>query len=306
MYKRFADGPAKTHKSPPLPRKDPYRLSIQFNLIYPGNYHFILDDTEVCRSITPYLILVVPVGPANWKARDAIRRTWGNETHIQGELIQTVFLLGLPNGGNIAALQQNVHTENRLYHDMIQSDFIDSYQNLTIKTMVIMDWLAARCPKVPYAMKVDSYMFLNVENLVSMLKTPGTPTMKYATGRLMSQSLVIRDKDSQWYVSEDSYREPVFPTYALGMGYIFSLDMPRRFVEVSKTVPPFYVEDAYIGVCMKTLGIDFTPPPERKHFKLYMFEYNRCLLSSSITNILKTPEQLVNYWTALQKPGQPC
>ncbi|XP_030217675.1 beta-1,3-galactosyltransferase 2-like [Gadus morhua] len=301
MYKRSADGPAKFQKA--LPRNDPLRLS----MIYPGNYHFILDDTELCRSIHPYLVLIVPVAPGNWIARDAIRRTWGNETLIQGELIQTVFLLGVPkNSSNIKVLQRKVRTENRLYHDLIQSDFIDSYHNLTIKTMVMMDWLASRCPKVPYAMKIDSDMFLNVENLVSMLKTPGTPTTIYMTGRLKYESPVVREKNSQWYVSEDSYRENKFPTHLVGMGYVFSLDMPRRLMEISKRVTPFYVEDAYIGVCMKTLGIDFTPPPERFHFRLYMYEFDYCHLAKSICAILQTPDQLINYWTSLKGPGPAC
>ena len=306
MHKRFIDRPAKLPMTPPPPRDDPLRLSTQHNMIYPRNYHFILDDTELCRSVHPFLVLIVPVAPGNWQARDAIRRTWGNETHVHGELVQTVFLLGVPFSGNVEVTQQNVCTENRLYHDLIQSDFIDSYHNLTVKTMVIMDWLASRCPNVPYAMKIDSDMFLNVENLVSMLKINGTPTSLYATGRLKSESPVIRDKDSQWYVSEDTYGEPMFPTYAVGMGYIFSLDMPGRFVEISKKVLPFYVEDAYIGVCMKTLGLEFTPPPVRNHFRLYMFEFNRCHLATSITAILKTPEQLINYWTNLKEPGPAC
>ncbi|XP_030217770.1 beta-1,3-galactosyltransferase 2-like isoform X1 [Gadus morhua] len=306
MYNGSADGPAKFQKALPLPRNDPLRLSTQHNMIYPGNYHFILDDTELCRSIHPYLVLIVPVAPGNWKARDAIRRTWGNETHIQGELIQTVFLLGIPNSGNIEVLQRKVRTENRLYHDLIQSDFIDSYHNLTIKTMVIMDWLASRCPMVPYAMKIDSDMFLNVENLVSMLKTPGTPTTIYMTGRLKYESPVVRKKNSKWYVSEYSYRENKFPTHLVGMGYVFSLDMPRRLMEISKRVTPFYVEDAYIGVCMKTLGIDFTPPPERNQFRLYMYEFNHCHLAKSICAILQTPEQLINYWTSLKGPGPAC
>ncbi|CAL8270555.1 unnamed protein product [Gadus morhua 'NCC'] len=64
-------------------------------------------------------------------------------------------------GGNITELQEHVSMENLQYHDLIQSDFTDSYNNLTIKTMVIMDWLATRCsllsPSCP----------LEVETLVS-------------------------------------------------------------------------------------------------------------------------------------------
>ncbi|CAL8356035.1 unnamed protein product [Boreogadus saida] len=166
----------------PLPLEHPNRTFLQHHRAFPRNYNFILDDTDVCRSNTPFLVLVVPVAPGNRKARDAIRKTWGTETLVQGELIQTVFLLGLPSRGNITELQEHVSMENLQYHDLIQSDFIDSYNNLTIKTMVIMDWLATQCPKVSYAMKIDSDMFLNVENLVSMLKSPGIPKELYLTG----------------------------------------------------------------------------------------------------------------------------
>ena len=51
--------------------------------------------------------------------------------------------------------------ENLQYHDLIQSDFTDSYNNLTIKTMVIMDWLATRCPLLSPSCPLE------VETLVS-------------------------------------------------------------------------------------------------------------------------------------------
>ncbi|CAL8356048.1 unnamed protein product [Boreogadus saida] len=197
------------------------------HLAFPRNYHFILDDTEVCRSNTPFLVLVVSVAPGNRKARDAIRKTWGTETLVQGELIQTVFLLGLPSGGNITELQEHVSMENlqhchdptvgyrspqRLgylhtqrdkdqrspgterdkdqrspgteYHDLIQSDFTDSYNNLTIKTMVIMDWLATRCsllsPSCP----------LEVETLVSPTCPLEEETLVSPTCPLEEETLV--------------------------------------------------------------------------------------------------------------------
>ena len=145
----------------PLPLEHPNRSFLQHHLAFPRNYHFILDDTDVCRSNTPFLVLVVSVATGNRKARDAIRKTWGTETLVQGELIQTVFLLGLPSRGNITEQQEHVSMENLQYHDLIQSDFIDSYNNLTIKTMVIMDWLATRCPLLSPSCPLE------VETLVS-------------------------------------------------------------------------------------------------------------------------------------------
>ena len=292
---------------PPLNLVDPRKHFLQHHLAFPRNYHFILDDTEVCRSNTPFLVLVVPVAPGNRRARDAIRKTWGNETLVQGELVQTVFLLGLPSRGNITEQQERVSKENLQYHDLIQSDFIDSYINLTIKTMVIMDWLATRCPKVSYAMKIDSDMFLNVENLVSMLKTPGIPKELYLTGMLMQDKPVIRDQSSKWYVSKEIFPDSHYPTYTIGMGYLFSIDLTSRFVEVSKSIEPFIIEDAYIGMCMKKLGLTPTESPHPDHFRNYLDdEYNRCTFSKIITYILDSSEQLVTIWTDLKKPGPPC
>lgn len=71
------------------------------------------------------------------------------------------------------------------HHDLIQSDFIDSYLNLTIKTMVIMDWLSTYCPAAAYAMKIVNIQKHVRVNLVIMLKQPGIPKTNYLTGMLM-------------------------------------------------------------------------------------------------------------------------
>jgi beta-1,3-galactosyltransferase 2 len=305
MYSGYLDGSKQIHK-PPLYSVDPRKYLIQHHIAFPRNHHFILDDTDVCRSNTPFLVLVVPVAPSNRKARDAIRKTWGTETLVQGELIQTVFLLGLPSRGNITEQQEHVSMENLQYHDLIQSDFTDSYNNLTIKTMVIMDWLATRCSKVSYAMKIDSDVFINVENLVSLLKSPGIPKELYLTGMLMWNRPVIRDRSSKWYVPKEMYPDPHYPTYTLGMGYLFSIDLTSTFVEVSKSIEPFNIEDAYIGMCMKKLGLSPTQPPHPDQFRAYLGKYNRCTFSKIITYILGSPQQLVTFWTDLKKPGPPC
>lgn len=279
---------------------------IQYHEAYAHNYHFIMDNTEVCKAKTPFLVLLVPVAPNNVAARDAIRQTWGKENLVQGEVVLTLFMLGSVRSADVKKVQEKVEQENLQHHDLIQSDFMDTYRNLTIKTMVIMDWLATRCPTTAYAMKIDSDMFLNIENLVIMLKKPGIPKQGYLTGMLMWNRPVVRSKNSKWYVSEEMYPEPVYPTYTLGMGYVFSNDLPQKFVEVSKSIKHFNIEDAYIGMCMKKLGLAPTSPPDPSQFKAYNTKYNRCEFSKVITYILGSAEELVRYWTDLKKPGQPC
>ncbi|KAF3687957.1 Beta-1,3-galactosyltransferase 2 [Channa argus] len=278
----------------------------QYHEAYPRNYHFIMNNIEVCKNNTPFLVLMVPVAPNNVAARDAIRQTWGKESLVQGKVVYTLFMLGLPRGADVEQQQEKLKQENLQHRDLIQSDFVDSYLNLTIKTMVIMDWLATHCLTAAYAMKIDSDMFLNIDNLVIMLQKPGIPKANYLTGMLMWNRPVVRSKNSKWYVSEELYPDPQYPTYTLGMGYVFSNDLPEKFVMASKSIKPFNIEDAYIGMCMRKLGLQVTSPPDPSQFKAYNRVYNRCEYSKIITYILGTSEELVKYWTDLKKPGPPC
>lgn len=179
-----------------------------------------MDNTEVCKTKNPFLVLMAPVAPNNVAARDAIRQTWANNSLVQGKVVLTLFMLGLSNRDNAEQLQEKLRQENLQHSDLIQSDFMDTYLNLTIKTMVIMDWLATHCTTAAYAMKVDSDMFLNIDNLVTMLQKPDIPKQNYLTGMLMWNRPVIRSKNSKWYVPEEMYPDPIYPTYTLGMGYV--------------------------------------------------------------------------------------
>ncbi|XP_068178294.1 beta-1,3-galactosyltransferase 5-like isoform X2 [Antennarius striatus] len=279
-------------------------VGFQYHHAYPRNYLFILDNKDVCKTKNPFLVLMVPVRPSNVEARNAIRQTWGKEMLVQDKVVVTMFMLG-DSGGNEED-QKKLQQENLQHRDLIQSNFIDSYANLTIKTMVIMNWLATRCPEAAYGMKIDADMFLNIDNLVEMLKQPDIPKTEYLTGYLMWNRPVVRSRNSKWYVSEELYPEPTYPTYTLGMGYVFSNDLPFKFVEISKSVKFFNIEDAYIGMCMKMLGLAPRSPPVPSRFKAYNSQYNRCDFSKVITYILGSSKELLDYWTDLKKPGPPC
>ncbi|XP_010871036.4 beta-1,3-galactosyltransferase 2 [Esox lucius] len=306
--------PMTTLPPPPLTTSPPRSLATspptpanKYHKGHPRNFHFIIDQPSKCMTENPYLVLLVPVAPGNPTARDAIRRTWGNETLVHGRKVQTLFMLGLPGGPGAQELQKKVHQENDLHQDLLQSSFMDTYLNLTIKTLVIMDWLATRCSNATFAMKIDSDMFLNVENLMTMLLRPDVPKVNYLTGMLMWDRPVIRNQNSKWYVPFEMLADNTYPTYTLGMGYVFSNDLPKRLVEAAKDIKPFTIEDAYIGACMKRLGLSPTSPPDPWQWKAYLSKYNRCEFSKIITYILGHSSQIVDYWMDLKKtPGPPC
>ncbi|KAL7833926.1 hypothetical protein AOLI_G00288860 [Acnodon oligacanthus] len=276
--------------------------SICYHEAYPHNYRFIIDEPHKCDQENPFLVLMVPVAPHELEARNAIRSTWGNESVVQNKTITVVFSLGLP-GIETEKQQKELRLESERYHDLIQSDFMDTYLNLTIKTMVIMDWLATRCLQASYAMKVDSDMFLNLENLINLLLAPDTPKENYMTGKIMWNIPVIRDDSSKWYVPRELYAEDYYPTYPLGMGYVFSNDLSQKIVEVSKEIKPFNIEDAYVGACLERIGISPSDPPNPSQFKDYFSgKYKREEFASVITTILNSPQQLITFWQDLKGP----
>ncbi|XP_056125754.1 beta-1,3-galactosyltransferase 2 [Rhinichthys klamathensis goyatoka] len=276
-------------------------ISVHYHIAHPSNYHYILDEPDKCQQ-NPFLVLMVPVAPHQVEARNAIRSTWGNESTVQGKAVMTLFLVGLTGGSDSEKAQQQLEEESRQHGDLLQSNFVDSYFNLTIKTMVIMDWLATRCPQANFSMKVDSDMYLNMENLMTLLLAPNTPRQNYITGMVMWDRPVVRNKNSKWYVSEELYPEPKYPTYLLGMGYVFSNDLPEKIVEASKEIKPFNIEDAYVGACVKHVGITPSSPPDPSQFRAYLGQYKREDFLRVITTILGSPQQLIDIWKDVKRP----
>lgn len=288
--------------SPP-PWKDPG----PYHVAYPGNYSFTVDEPDVCKTRTPFLVLMVPVAPGNRASRWAIRRTWGGVPRVQGRTVLTLFILGLPGGPDADEHQENVRQESGAYHDLIQSDFLDSYLNLTIKTMMMLEWLSTRCLGASYAMKVDSDVFLNVQNLVKMLQAPDTPREDYVTGLVWWHSLVVRERDRKFFMPREVVAGPEYPPYPLGLGYVMSIDLPAKILGVSCRVRPIYIEDAYLGMCLKLLGISPTDPPRSDMFRVDpVFALGRCGLSKVVAVTTKDVAQLLWYWEANRKPGRPC
>lgn len=269
-----------------------------YYVAYPRNYTFIIDDTPTCRSVTPFLILMVPVAPTNSRIREAIRMTWGNEKKVLGQLVETVFVIGLPGGSDAEEQQEKLKEENQIHHDLIQSNFLDSYHNLTIKTMMMLEWLKANCNESTFVMKIDSDMLLHVENLVKLLLDSATPREHYMTGLVWWHSPVLRNPFFKFYMPFDVVPESQYPPYPLGMAYVMSLDLPALILRVSPEIKPIYIEDAYLGMCLRRLGLLPSNPPRDDMF-LVMPDHplSGCRLSKLIAVTTTSSQQMMSYWT---------
>ncbi|XP_044054898.1 beta-1,3-galactosyltransferase 2-like [Siniperca chuatsi] len=282
----------------------PYVSPGPYLVEYPYEYHFIINEPKKCEQQQPFLVLIVPVAAHNRAHRDIIRSTWGGESLVLDKVVTLFFLLGLHTGEGAEQLQEQLLQESKEHQDLIQSDFLDCYKNLTIKTMVMLEWLDAHCSSASYAMKIDSDMFLNVPNLINMLSN--APKTNYMSGLVMRGAVVHRDPGSKWYVPEEIYPQSQYPRYALGLGYVLSLDLPKKLVEASRHIKALYIEDVYLGLCMQHLNIAPTDPPNWRDFNLYPVAYSRCAYSRLIATTTNEYTDRVWTWKDFKKPGSYC
>lgn len=58
--------------------------------------------------------------------------------------VRTAFLIGQTKDENV---QNQIRTESRMHDDLIQENFMDSYNNLTLKTAMMFKWINNNCIK---------------------------------------------------------------------------------------------------------------------------------------------------------------
>ncbi|XP_019949116.2 beta-1,3-galactosyltransferase 2 [Paralichthys olivaceus] len=275
----------------------------EHRLLSPNSYHYILNQ-PLCRDAGPLLLFMVPVAPQDAAAREAIRKTWG----APGQDTLTVFYMGVPEGGQGSSLQDKLEEESREHADIIQMNFLDNYQNLTIKTVMMMNWVATHCPRASYVMKVDSDIFVNVFHLLRWLRS--CPRQAFITGSLIRDGRPRRDSNSKWHVSEDQFPEDRFPPYVSGAGYVLSADLAAKISRASRFVRMISMEDVYVGLCLRVLGVRpvyaLSLPTLRNLFEIRDLEYDRCTFAKLIiVNGFKAPK-LLKVWQDFSKGHSSC
>ena len=79
-------------------------------------------------------------------------------------------------------LLEKIAEEARTYGDVIQEDFVDSYMNLTLKSVMGLRWAHHHCPELDFFMKTDDDVFVNVPHLLGYLEQLVAIQPEFITG----------------------------------------------------------------------------------------------------------------------------
>ena len=190
--------------------------------------------------------------------RNALRQTWLRlaENRSTGY----VFLIGSFNNVD-PNIQNKLISEASAYRDILQSDFLDTYGNLTIKTLAGLKWAVGNCPRIEYIIKTDTDVFLNLDKWISlMFGLEKAKLKKVLFGYCVVTEAVIRTPLLKTCVSVKNFPEAYYPPYCYGPSYGLSREVAQEIIKVSYEQPFNPMEDAFLGNCLHSLGREVYNP----------------------------------------------
>ncbi|XP_071814519.1 beta-1,3-galactosyltransferase 5-like [Apostichopus japonicus] len=257
-----------------------------FGIIHrPADFRFDKGNHDV-----PYLLVLMLSRASNIMQRKAQRESCLSVKVARGRNVRSVFLLGKPKEEKLIA---DIKAEQEIYQDILMEDFDDTYKNLTLKVLMGMKWASEYCSNASWVMKVDDDVYVDLANAVALLEGV-TTTVKTMIGRPIRNSKPVRDTNRKWFVSKEQYIAPVYPDYICGLGYFMSGDLPRLFYEESRSLPYFFLEDVFIGILAKRIGVI-------KHYNKGEFifsngTYDRSKISQAVAVHLSKPHLVTSFY----------
>nr|XP_010954347.1 UDP-GlcNAc:betaGal beta-1,3-N-acetylglucosaminyltransferase 7 [Camelus bactrianus] len=236
--------------------------------------------------------------------REAIRQTWGREQESAGRgrgAVRTLFLLGTASKQEERAhYQQLLAYEDRIYGDILQWDFLDSFFNLTLKEIHFLKWLDIYCPNVRFIFKGDDDVFVHPTNLLEFL-ADRRPQEDLFVGDVLQHARPIRRKDNKYYIPGVLYSQASYPPYAGGGGFLMAGGLARRLRHACDTLELYPIDDVFLGMCLEVLGVR---PTAHEGFKTFGISRNRnsrmnkepCFFRSMLVVHKLLPTELLAMW----------
>ncbi|XP_037967135.2 beta-1,3-galactosyltransferase 5 [Plutella xylostella] len=280
---------------PPPPRRDP-RIIVTGNVYEAGHSR---PRAERCPALGARLRLLVLVtsAPDHAAAREAVRLTWGHAAARRD--VGFAFVLGTP----AEAKAEAIRAEDELYGDIIIGNSRDSYSNLTLKTLSMLEWVDTYCPKVPRLLKTDDDMFINIPRLLKFIDARKNAS-RTIWGRVIKRSTPRRSTKSKYYVSPLQYPPKVFPDFATGPAYLMTTDVVGELLKAAGQEPYLRLEDVFVtGVLASKLKIKRQHAAEFYNKKV---SYHPCTVQKGIAIHMVRFHEQFDLWRKLLDGKTKC
>ena len=104
----------------------------------PGKPFFAIVPTRAVAKPNLRLLFAVTSAPGSFLARQGVRTSWGSGADKEEGNSSVIFVVGRPKD---QGLQVSLAKESEMHGDMLQMDFVDHYNNLTLKTVGLLKYV---------------------------------------------------------------------------------------------------------------------------------------------------------------------
>lgn len=221
----------------------------------PSKFRFTLNP-NLCSGgdDVPVLFLVlVQSAVKNFDRRSLVRDTWGsvcrhNDSAAgRAALCRLGFVLGTSPD---PVLEYRLRDESSRHGDLVQSDFVDSYYNLSLSTVTGLRWAHENCKRYAYLLKADDDAFVNLAALREYLAGKSQRRRRAIIGYLMKGFRPNRNRASKWFTSPQLFAKARLPDFVSGFAYAVTRDAVGPLYAAARVAPIFPFEDVYVtGMC---------------------------------------------------------
>ncbi|XP_006817744.1 beta-1,3-galactosyltransferase 1-like [Saccoglossus kowalevskii] len=228
-------------------------------------FPFIANPISRCQ-ISPFLTMITPSSPEEFVAREFARKYRGNVQDVLQHEIIHLFIIGKPTE-NKNVVTAKLLNESHSYGDIILIDVLDSYKNLTLKTIMMLKWISNYCSRTKYLLKVDNDVLVNLINLIRLLES--APSSSFVTGKVSEHPFAFRRLTVKNPVTKEEWPLTNYPPVAVGTSYVISGDVVKKLYQASLYTKLLNIEDVYVGILLSVIGVrpqhneGFRVPAER-------------------------------------------
>ncbi|XP_057369944.1 acetylgalactosaminyl-O-glycosyl-glycoprotein beta-1,3-N-acetylglucosaminyltransferase-like [Daphnia carinata] len=210
---------------------------------------------ELVPNVKRTLLIIVVSAAEHSAKRDLIRKTWAGPSLRKEEEIQLIFLVGSTLNED-KVIKNRLENENEKYEDVVQVNVIDTYANLTLKSVALLHWAYSHCPAAQLVLKCDDDTYLNFHVLSKLINKQQLKPMNRLYGLGIMEDSPQRDPNNKYYISRHVWPWSKYPAFLSGGGYLLGRDTIQPLLAAVQTTPLFPLEDVYLtGICARKARI---------------------------------------------------
>ncbi|KAK6964336.1 beta-1 3-galactosyltransferase 1 [Biomphalaria glabrata] len=274
------------------------------NVLNPHSFKLINKPNVSCNNSE--LVICVLSKRNNFHTRRTIRETWGSYAYDRRNNASLIFFIGseIPSTTLLDSDQPMVDTESNILGDILQEEYIDSYNNLSLKTVSILKWVTFQCPKSKFILKSDDDMFINVPLLVRKLREIEHRLPQFVMGSVRYHEKPSRQKSSKIYTPYSVYKDDEFPPFTAGPTYAMTTKTAKLLYQTTLQLPLFRLEDVYVtGFCAQKANVSLV---NNAHFLEGKHDASGCLFRNQISGEGFTTEEINQIYKELNDENLNC